>query len=140
MRAVVMPPRLPRSHDLEPSPGHASWAGSHQVGRPWNPAVARTSSLAPGQRVRRSSARSPAGSIRSQARGAAAVAERPAVSMVARTRWRSDADRYCSRSEEHTSELQSLMRISYAVFCLKKKNKRSDPNGLHQAKIKENND
>src|SRR3546814_4884266 len=30
------------------------------------------------------------------------------------------------RSEEHTSELQSLMRISYAVFCLKKK-KRTDP-------------
>src|SRR3546814_15363006 len=28
-----------------------------------------------------------------------------------------------SRSEEHTSELQSLMRISYAVFCLKKKTK-----------------
>src|SRR3546814_7086079 len=28
------------------------------------------------------------------------------------------------RSEEHTSELQSLMRISYAVFCLKKKNQR----------------
>src|SRR3546814_1739827 len=27
----------------------------------------------------------------------------------------------CARSEEHTSELQSLMRISYAVFCLKKK-------------------
>src|SRR3546814_6681523 len=32
------------------------------------------------------------------------------------------ASRYtCLRSEEHTSELQSLMRISYAVFCLKKK-------------------
>src|SRR3546814_18540711 len=30
-----------------------------------------------------------------------------------------------SRSEEHTSELQSLMRISYAVFCLKKKKKES---------------
>src|SRR3546814_6877794 len=29
------------------------------------------------------------------------------------------------RSEEHTSELQSLMRISYAVFCLKKKTKKS---------------
>src|SRR3546814_2886108 len=28
---------------------------------------------------------------------------------------------YLQRSEEHTSELQSLMRISYAVFCLKKK-------------------
>src|SRR3546814_3577580 len=30
-------------------------------------------------------------------------------------------DTYYGRSEEHTSELQSLMRISYAVFCLKKK-------------------
>src|SRR3546814_3696647 len=30
------------------------------------------------------------------------------------------------RSEEHTSELQSLMRISYAVFCLKKKNRRTE--------------
>src|SRR3546814_9925149 len=33
-------------------------------------------------------------------------------------RWRAGTE----RSEEHTSELQSLMRISYAVFCLKKKN------------------
>src|SRR3546814_10869428 len=32
-----------------------------------------------------------------------------------------DADALGFRSEEHTSELQSLMRISYAVFCLKKK-------------------
>src|SRR3546814_4600600 len=32
-----------------------------------------------------------------------------------------------ARSEEHTSELQSLMRISYAVFCLKKKKKRETP-------------
>src|SRR3546814_3606905 len=31
------------------------------------------------------------------------------------------------RSEEHTSELQSLMRISYAVFCLKKKNTKKKP-------------
>src|SRR3546814_5580025 len=31
---------------------------------------------------------------------------------------------YKERSEEHTSELQSLMRISYAVFCLKKKKKK----------------
>src|SRR3546814_10063285 len=39
------------------------------------------------------------------------------------------------RSEEHTSELQSLMRISYAVFCLKKKNKQiSTPN---QSRINE---
>src|SRR3546814_5575254 len=33
------------------------------------------------------------------------------------------ARRLAPRSEEHTSELQSLMRISYAVFCLKKNNK-----------------
>src|SRR3546814_2248569 len=31
-----------------------------------------------------------------------------------------------ARSEEHTSELQSLMRISYAVFCLKQKNSRTE--------------
>src|SRR3546814_5785556 len=36
-----------------------------------------------------------------------------------------------SRSEEHTSELQSLMRNSYAVFCLKKKNKNHEYNKLH---------
>src|SRR3546814_10069275 len=34
--------------------------------------------------------------------------------------WRAPSSALC-RSEEHTSELQSLMRISYAVFCLKKK-------------------
>src|SRR3546814_10601160 len=34
----------------------------------------------------------------------------------------SNEARAAARSEEHTSELQSLMRISYAVFCLKKKN------------------
>src|SRR3546814_1899345 len=34
-----------------------------------------------------------------------------------------EIERVDSRSEEHTSELQSLMRISYAVFCLKKKTK-----------------
>src|SRR3546814_6500883 len=40
-------------------------------------------------------------------------------------------DRPCTasaRSEEHTSELQSLMRISYAVFCLKKKKQKTNHN------------
>src|SRR3546814_5916384 len=45
-------------------------------------------------------------------RGASAACP-PAASMM----------RHRKRSEEHTSELQSLMRISYAVFCLKKKKK-----------------
>src|SRR3546814_3606361 len=35
---------------------------------------------------------------------------------------------HLQRSEEHTSELQSLMRISYAVFCLKQKNKTKEHN------------
>src|SRR3546814_10207002 len=40
------------------------------------------------------------------------------------------------RSEEHTSELQSLMRISYAVFCLKKKKKKKNTNKSdHKKKI-----
>src|SRR3546814_6523040 len=42
------------------------------------------------------------------------------------------------RSEEHTSELQSLMRISYAVFCLKKKKKhttQTQNNTLHEARV-----
>src|SRR3546814_3618723 len=36
-----------------------------------------------------------------------------------------------ARSEEHTSELQSLMRISYAVFCLKKKKRKNKVNTTH---------
>src|SRR3546814_6311260 len=37
------------------------------------------------------------------------------------------------RSEEHTSELQSLMRISYAVFCLKKKNRNTTTKTQHNS-------
>src|SRR3546814_1630904 len=37
-----------------------------------------------------------------------------------------------TRSEEHTSELQSLMRISYAVFCLKKKTQHKNKNAQHK--------
>src|SRR3546814_9745975 len=62
--------------------------------------------------------------------------EKSAVSLMSSARWRNEPlratrkalfsiPRECSyRSEEHTSELQSLMRISYAVFCLKKKKKK----------------
>src|SRR3546814_10416728 len=39
--------------------------------------------------------------------------------------------RPCARSEEHTSELQSLMRISYAVFCLKKKKHITNSQNAH---------
>src|SRR3546814_5961030 len=63
-------------------------------------------------------------------RGAQGGAERRRLSHRERGRRRrgdggpnADHRRICRRSEEHTSELQSLMRISYAVFCLKKKKK-----------------
>src|SRR3546814_1062955 len=46
----------------------------------------------------------------------------PAVILTAVERLERKGGREVMRSEEHTSELQSLMRISYAVFCLKKKN------------------
>src|SRR3546814_8721800 len=44
-----------------------------------------------------------------------------AITTVTLDRIRELAPNNTARSEEHTSELQSLMRISYAVFCLKKK-------------------
>src|SRR3546814_4619040 len=43
------------------------------------------------------------------------------------------------RSEEHTSELQSLMRISYAVFCLKKKNEKTQRRKIKATSTKRRN-
>src|SRR3546814_7308389 len=60
----------------------------------------------------------------------ASIANRPGLDATTLSSWLRDAHNYPEvmdfdlsdeRSEEHTSELQSLMRISYAVFCLKKK-------------------
>src|SRR3546814_8462556 len=76
----------------------------------------------------------PAGTVRRGANRSANLCEARTVRKV---RWEPEANaKDCFRSkqephmaarayrsEEHTSELQSLMRISYAVFCLKKKNK-----------------
>src|SRR3546814_1917461 len=56
---------------------------------------------------------------------AALAVDASAGSKRANTNTADDARIAASRSEEHTSELQSLMRISYAVFCLKKKKKRA---------------
>src|SRR3546814_3322783 len=57
-----------------------------------------------------------------------AIAPKPAAAADAALAKRVDDldKRLAARSEEHTSELQSLMRISYAVFCLKKKSKQQD--------------
>src|SRR3546814_9187964 len=47
-----------------------------------------------------------------------------------------DHQRHGVRSEEHTSELQSLMRISYAVFCLKKKKKMNKTHKMNYVSIR----
>src|SRR3546814_3669235 len=61
----------------------------------------------------------PTDHIRRTGRGCLAAARESAARTIRRVA--PDLARGDPRSEEHTSELQSLMRISYAVFCLKKK-------------------
>src|SRR3546814_7336984 len=57
---------------------------------------------------------------------------RPATPGAYLHRWHRDLRAFsASRSEEHTSELQSLMRLSYAVFSLKKKTKKLQPTILN---------
>src|SRR3546814_9543873 len=72
--------------------------------------------------ARRDAARAPRGRVRGRGRPRGRL--RPGRGRAAR---QGDRDRRAdARSEEHTSELQSLMRISYAVFCLKKKKTNSN--------------
>src|SRR3546814_6708613 len=69
------------------------------------------------------------------ARGSTPASSRIGLSTIAGMRavhpFDEDAEIRKRRSEEHTSELQSLMRISYAVFCLKKKQKEIQINTNH---------
>src|SRR3546814_2452257 len=104
------------------------------------PRSTRTDTLFPYPTLFRSRRRSPSPDLDRAGQGAAARSR--ARALAAPVRGRSGAlrarGRLCDmgtadaplcrgglrvRSEEHTSELQSLMRISYAVFCLKKKKK-----------------
>src|SRR3546814_1777620 len=59
-----------------------------------------------------------------------------------KSQWRKASDpgneEHSERSEEHTSELQSLMRISYAVFCLKKKTTTNYFQTIHQTATQAN--
>src|SRR3546814_20286527 len=62
--------------------------------------------------------------VKSQARASASPSPASRARATCTSSYQLPADAVflvCQRSEEHTSELQSLMRISYAVFCLKKK-------------------
>src|SRR3546814_6721500 len=68
-------------------------------------------------------------------RGGATVMPTLAMSMPPRRRSRPTSAASPSRSEEHTSELQSLMRISYAVFCLKKKKEKQQITDFAEQKV-----
>src|SRR3546814_12119723 len=95
------------------------------------PRLTRTDTLFPYTTLFRSSSRhAPQCSQRSRA-ARSVVARAPCLRApgglraAARRLRDATADGAAARSEEHTSELQSLMRISYAVFCLKKKTRMS---------------
>src|SRR3546814_10900232 len=83
--------------------------------------AARRRLLAAHRRPRDGAGGAEGGGTRRLRRSGGGSRERPSPSLVS-VAIRSTSKR---RSEEHTSELQSLMRISYAVFCLKKKKKRN---------------
>src|SRR3546814_5040079 len=91
------------------------------------PRSTRTDTLFPYTTLFRSSWSSASTPLRS-----IALAERLSISMPCRS-W----PRIQIRSEEHTSELQSLMRISYAVFCLKKKKNIQHKQKLYRSKKNE---
>src|SRR3546814_3646497 len=119
------PPRSTRTDTLFP---YTTLFRSGPMVRPgawrllWTPARARCRSLGRGDRVGKAAKRN-----------VNAVEGRPGGQLT----W--PAALVCSplaRSEEHTSELQSLMRISYAVFCLKKKTNRNKRHITNKAMIK----
>src|SRR3546814_4365881 len=66
-----------------------------------------------------------------RAQGIAAIATPNDQRRSFKGRYQAQQRAFIKRSEEHTSELQSLMRISYAVFCLKKKKQ----NTLHNTTV-----
>src|SRR3546814_4160847 len=104
-------------------------AGRRHVPEPRTPAPGATARLLPrvhGAHARFALPRRAAHRIRRQPTGGVLLHRRPLPQLPplrARGVGAMSAFELRARSEEHTSELQALMRISYAVFCLKKKNK-----------------
>src|SRR3546814_2213250 len=83
------------------------------------PRSTRTDTLVPYTTLFRSRSACSGGTAESRQAGTAPAA--PPAPAAPRSTSRTTSPAVRQRSEEHTSELQSLMRISYAVFCLKKK-------------------
>src|SRR3546814_6631793 len=99
------------SSDLK-APTRSSCASSSQSSRYW-----KSASVSPGKPTTKLERIAMSGQISRQDRSRSSTLASLAGRFIALS---TDG---AARSEEHTSELQSLMRISYAVFCLKKKNK-----------------
>src|SRR3546814_4690959 len=85
------------------------------------PRSTRTDTLFPYTTLFRSHEAGPRRRLRTETQPRVCRAHRRAVTRHAPDTPRPRSAQCLHRSEEHTSELQSLMRISYAVFCLKKK-------------------
>src|SRR3546814_12903539 len=92
----------------------------------WPPRSTRTDTLFPYTTRFRSAAEGTSDTSIDQVSTSAAVSPVSRPSPMASSHMRSSRASNSGRSEEHTSELQSLMRISYAVFCLKKKNNKNE--------------
>src|SRR3546814_5818591 len=90
------------------------------LGRP-EPAAGRTAAGRPGVRDKERPMRSLEGKVAVITGGNSGIGKATAQLFVQQGARVVVTGRRKERSEEHTSELQSLMRISYAVFCLKKK-------------------
>src|SRR3546814_5554348 len=86
-----------------------AWTGEQRVGGPGSDPESATRFVLDGMQV--------GDLVRASGDDTRAAVHRSLVELFER-----NCDNEGVRSEEHTSELQSLMRISYAVFCLKKKN------------------
>src|SRR3546814_1564404 len=116
------PPRYTRSDTLFPyttlfrSAAHSLFARGSLEGGYGHPGARAHQSHPPG-----SAAHLQADLDRRESGKAVSIDYCAAARHVGRDYQRTAADRRTGRSEEHTSELQSLMRISYAVFCLKQK-------------------
>src|SRR3546814_10176997 len=112
------------------------------------PRSTRTDTLFPYTTLFRSHRRTPADRAKRRDRPPAPFGQRAGTSLLQRSgyagtgaetggrgAWRARAS-VPLRSEEHTSELQSLMRISYAVFCLKKKKKKRNQLSTHLDQVR----
>src|SRR3546814_5181587 len=89
----------------------------------WKENAAQCGSLRSSGLVARARRAFPSRCFTQAARSAGKAAWKPAPQLEIPARKRAPGNPPPTRSEEHTSELQSLMRISYAVFCLKKTKK-----------------